>query len=147
LSGIIFIASRAKHLLLLVFVFFGLASTVAFAQTCETAKSIPTGHDKLGGGSATADYDGITKVKGGQSVYVKIKNENVLGVSYTLTIVEDTSPENPICTYKAILPPHGSVILYGALFAEPPIAWKITVAVGPESDAGVLTYEVYSAKQ
>jgi hypothetical protein len=27
---------------------------------------------------------------------------------------------------------------------DPPIAWKVTVGVAPESEAGVLTYEVYS---
>lgn len=119
-------------------------STLSFAQNCETAASVPADQTKLGGGTATAHYDGNTSVKGGQAVYVKIRNENILGVSYELTVAQDTKPVVVNCTYKAVLPPKTSAILSGALFAEPPIAWKITVAVGSESDAGVLTYEVYS---
>jgi hypothetical protein len=128
----------------LVLILCGLSSTITFGQTCQTAATIPAEQKKLGGGTATVHYDGVTKVKGGQGIYVKVKNENILGVSYILTIVEDTIPEGPNCTYKALLPPHRSVILSGSLFAEPPIGWKVTVAVGEESDAGVLTYEIYS---
>lgn len=133
-----------KGVLLLAFLLGGLGNQITFAQDCETPSSIPTGHKKLGGGSATVHYDGTARFKGGQSVYVKIKNENVLGVSYTLTIAPDATPEVPTCTYKASLPPRTTAILSGALFGEPPISWKVTVAVGDESDAGVLTYEVYS---
>ena len=121
-----------------------LLSWPLMGQTCENASSIPAGHKKLGSGSATGHYDGTTIIKGGQSAYVKIKNENVLGVSYSLTIEQDATPSVPNCRYKAILPPRSSAILYGALFADPPIGWKITVSVGDESDAGVITYEVYS---
>lgn len=116
----------------------------ALAQNCETANSVPADHRRLGSGSATVDYKGITLVKGGQSVYVKIKNENLLGVSYVLTIEEDVKPPSTNCTYKAVLPPRTTVILSGALFANPPISWKVTVEIGDESDAGVLTYDVYS---
>jgi hypothetical protein len=120
------------------------AAIASFAGTCEVASNIPSEMSKVGAGSATAHYDGITSVKGGQAAYVKIKNENALGVSYELTVAQDSKPTNVICTYKALLTPKTSVILWGSLFAEPPVAWKITVGVGPESDAGVLTYEVYS---
>jgi hypothetical protein len=136
-----------KRILLLVFLFWGLPNPVIFAQNCQTAASIPASHKKLGGGSATVHYDGTTTVKGGQSVYVKIKNENALGVSYTLTISLNATPEVPNCTYKALLPPRASAILFGSLFADPPIGWKVTVGVGEESDAGVLTYEIYSASK
>jgi hypothetical protein len=119
-------------------------SASTLAQSCATSSSIPSGHKKLGGGSATVHYDGTARVKGGQAVYVKIKNENVLGVSYILTVEEDGKPPVANCSYKAILLPKTTVILSGALFTEPPIAWKVTVAVGDESDAGVLTFEVYS---
>lgn len=88
----------------------------------------------------------MTTVKGDQAVYVKVTNQNVLGVSYTVTIAQNTTPTNEICSYSAILLPKTSVILSGALFAEPPIGWKITVSVGDESDAGVLTYVIYSLK-
>jgi hypothetical protein len=114
------------------------------AQNCQAEDSVPAGQKRLGGGSATADYDGITKVKGGQSVHVKIKNENLVGVSYSIKVVADGSPEVPICTYKALLPARTSAILSGAQFADPPISWKVVVSVGSESDAGVLTYEVFS---
>jgi hypothetical protein len=88
----------------------------------------------------------VTTVKGDQAVYVKVTNQNVLGVSYTVTIAQNTTPTNEICSYSAILLPKTSVILSGALFREPPIGWKITVSVGDESDAGVLTYVIYSLK-
>jgi hypothetical protein len=133
-----------RSLLLVGCFFAAFGNPNTFAQNCDSPSSIPTGHKKLGSGSATVHYDGTTRLKGGQSVYVKIKNDNVLGVSYTLTISPDAKPEAPVCTYKALIPPRTTVILSGALFAEPPISWKITVAVGDESDAGVLTYEVYS---
>ena len=120
------------------------ASTIGFAQNCEPAKSIPSGQPRVGGGTATAHYDGTTAFKGGQAVYVRVKNENVLGVAYELTIAQDTKPVVVNCTYKAILPPKTTAILSGSLFADPPISWKVTVAVGSESDAGVLTYEIYS---
>jgi hypothetical protein len=145
LPGITVVTPCLKQTSLLIFLFLGLASLPAFSQTCETATSIPSGLKKLGAGSSTVDYESNTAVKGGQSVYVKIKNENVLGVSYILTIREDAKPGRTNCSYKAILPPRTSVILYGAVFANPPIAWKVTVAIGSESSAGVLTYEVYSA--
>jgi hypothetical protein len=127
-----------------VFLCCALTQNLVFAQDCQTATSIPDGQKKLGGGTATADYDGTTEVQGGQAVYVRIKNDNALGVSYYLTIVYNASPPVSNCTYKALLPPQTSAILSGSLFKDPPIAWKITVAVGPESDAGTLTYEVYS---
>ena len=133
-----------KVFVILLPLLFAMGNTLAFAQTCEVASSIPSEHKKLGSGSATVHYDGTARIKGGQAVYVKIKNENVLGVSYTLTIEEDSNPPVANCSYKAILPPKAAMILSGALFADPPIAWKITVAVGDESDAGVLTFEVYS---
>jgi|HubBroStandDraft_2_1064218.scaffolds.fasta_scaffold582277_1 hypothetical protein len=114
------------------------------AQNCQTASSVPGDQPKVGSGSVTSDYDGTTKFKGGQAVYVRITNANVLGVSYELTIAQDTTPVVTVCTYKAVLPPKASAVLWGALFAEPPIGWKVTVAIGSESDAGVLTYEVYS---
>lgn len=133
-----------RKVLLFAILFSGVLNTFVFAQNCQTAASIPAGQTKLGGGSATAHYDGTTSVKGGQAVYVKLKNENVLGVSYELTVALDATPVVANCTYKAILPPKTTAILSGAIFAEPPIAWKVTVAVGSESDAGVLTYEVYS---
>ena len=120
------------------------AANLAHGDTCQAASSLPDGQTKIGSGSATVHYDGITTAKGGQAVYVKIKNENVLGVAYELTIVENVSPGVEICTYKALLPPRTSAILSGALFADPPIPWKVTVSVGEQSDAGVLTYEVYS---
>jgi hypothetical protein len=126
-----------RYVLLLSLVLGGILNSAVFAQNCQTATSIPAGHKKLGGGSATAHYDGTTAVK--------LKNDNVLGVSYVLTIEPDATPEVPNCTYKAILLPGKSAILFGSLFAEPPVAWKVIVAIGPESDAGVLTYEVYSA--
>lgn len=56
--------------------------------------------------------------------YVKITNENVLGVSYTLTIEEDSKPPVPNCTYKALVSPRASVILSGSVFADPAIAWR-----------------------
>lgn len=50
-------------------------------QNCEVATAISESQIKVAGGSATVHYDGTSKFKGGQAVYVKIKNENVLGVS------------------------------------------------------------------
>jgi|SRR5579864_3382231 len=124
--------------------FWGCSTALSVAQNCEVATAIPQNQTRVASGSATVHYDGTSKLKGGQAVYVKIKNENVLGVSYLLNVSQDTSPEVSICTYKAVLLPKTSVILWGAVFANPPISWKVTVTVGEESDAGALTYEVYS---
>ena len=132
-----------KTFLLTTFSLFALTA-VGIAQNCQVATSIPADLQKVGSGSATAQTDGVTTVRGGQAVYVSIKNVNVLGVAYNLTIEQDTTPPVPNCAYKALLPPQTSVILWGAIFADPPISWKITVSVGEESDAGVLTYEIYS---
>ena len=131
-------------MLLAAFALCTLSHGMSFADSCQVATSIPSDLKSVGSGSATAERDGVTTIRGGQAVYVRIKNANVLGVVYKLTIEQNTSPAVPNCTYKAILPPGTSVILWGSLFAEPPIGWKITVAVGEESDAGVLTYEVFS---
>jgi hypothetical protein len=128
-----------------VFVLFVCFSRIATASMCDVAKAIPTGQQQIGSGTATADYDGVTTVKGDQRVYLKLTNQNLLGVSYTVTIAQDTIPSNAICTYSAILLPRATVILSGSLFAEPPIGWKTTVSIGSESDAGVLTYILYSA--
>jgi hypothetical protein len=122
-----------------------LLTGTALADSCQTATAIPSNLQRLGSGSATGHFDGETTVNGGQAVYVKVKNENVLGVSVAVTIARNTQPPYTICTYNALLPPRTSGIYYGTFFAEPPIGWKITVAVGSESDAGVLTYEVFSA--
>ena len=132
---------RPLFLLLL----FSLVPGAVFASSCTVETSIPASQKQIGTGSATADYDGNTTVVGDQKVYVKVTNRNVLGVSYAVTIAQNTTPLNVICSYNALLPPQTSVILSGALFADPPIGWKITVAVGSESDAGVLTYTVHSA--
>jgi hypothetical protein len=129
---------------LAILVIAGGVGPTALAQSCEVAKSVPADHRSLGSGSATVHYKGTTSVRGGQSVYVKIKNENVLGVSYILTIENDIQPPVTICTYNAVLPPRATVLLSGALFADPPVSWKVTVEIGDESDAGVLTYDVYS---
>lgn len=133
-----------KRMLLFALVFAGVTDAFVLAQNCQTATSVPSGHKRLSDGTATVHYDATSRVKGGQSVYVKIKNENALGVSYEVTISEDATPEVPNCTYKAVLLPKTSAIFWGAVFAAPPIAWKVTVAVGSESGAGVLTYEIYS---
>jgi hypothetical protein len=127
-----------------IFLFGMMFQSPVFSQDCQTVTSIPPGQKKLSGGTATADYDGTTEVQGGQTVFVKIKNENVLGVSYSLTIVYKGVPPVPNCTYKALLPPRASAILSGSLFNDPPVAWRVTVAVGSESDAGTLAYEIYS---
>jgi len=133
-----------RRCFLLLLVLGWVAYIPTFAQNCQTASSVPSDQPKVGGGTATSDYDGTTKFKGGQAVYVKVTNANVLGVTYELTIAHDTTPGVVVCTYKAVLTPKASSVLWGALFAEPPIRWKVTVAIGSESDAGVLTYEVYS---
>jgi hypothetical protein len=114
------------------------------AQSCTVEKSIPAKHPKVGSGSATIGSDGITVIKGGQAVYVAIRNNNVLGVAYVLTIERDTKPPSAKCSYNALLPPRGGVILSNSLFAKTPLSWRVSVSVGDESDAGVLTYMVYS---
>jgi hypothetical protein len=119
----------------------------AHASNCTVQSSIPTKQQQIGTGSATAGSDGVTTVNGDQAIYVKLKNANILGVSYTVTIARNSTPTDVICSYTAILPPQGSVILSGAVFAPPPIGWKITVSVGDESDAGVLAYGVFSLPQ
>jgi hypothetical protein len=133
-----------KRMTLLTLLLLGMSHSPVLAQDCQIENSIPSNLKIVGLGSATAETEGATSVKGGQGVYVKIKNVNVLGVSYNLTIEQDTTPPIPICTFKALLLPQKTVILSGALFGNPPIGWKISVAVGEESDAGVLTYDVYS---
>lgn len=123
-----------------------ISPSTGHATNCTIAASLPTNQQQIGSGSAIAGSDGVTTVKGDQAVYVNVTNQNVLGVSYTVTIAQNTIPTNEICFYSAILLPKTSVILSGALFGEPPIGWKITVSVGDESDAGVLTYVIYSVK-
>ena len=49
-------------------------------------------------------------------------------------VAEDTTPLVTNCTYKALLPPRTSAVIWGALFAEPPIEWKITLVAGAESE-------------
>jgi len=120
------------------------AGICAHAQNCTAVAAVPADQSDLGGGTATAHYDGTTTFSGGQAAYVSIKNENVLGVAYELTIARNTTPGSEVCKYKAILPPRTHVVLWGSFVGEPPLGWKITVAVGSESDAGVLTYRVYS---
>ncbi len=135
---------RSKYLLGLFLL--AISPLAAHATNCTIAASLPPNQQQIGSGSAIAGTDGVTTVKGDQAVYVKVTNQNVLGVSYTVTIAQNTTPTNEICSYSAILLPRTSVILSGALFGEPPIGWKITVSVGDESDAGVLTYVIYSLK-
>lgn len=119
----------------------------AYATNCNVENAIPQNQQQIGTGSAIAGRDGVTTARGDQAVYVKVTNQNVLGVSYTVTIAQNTTPTNEICSYSAILLPKTSVILSGSLFAQPPIGWKVTVSVGDESDAGVLTYTIHSRKQ
>jgi hypothetical protein len=120
---------------------------LAAASTCTVETSIPANQHQVGAGSATADYDGNTSVTGDQKVYAKLTNRNLLGVFYTVTIAQNTTSTNVICSYNALLPPQTSAILSGALFADPPIGWKITVSIGSESDSGVLTYTIHSLAQ
>ena len=68
----------------------------------------------------------------------------MLGVAYELTISPNSTPDTTICSYKAILAPRASAILWGSRFGEPPLGWKVNVSVGSESDTGVLGYAVYS---
>lgn len=119
----------------------------ANAANCSVEQSVPSNQSQIGAGSATAGSDGVTMVTGDQAVYVQIKNVNVLGAAYTVTIARNTTPVDVICTYTAILLPQTSVIVSGAVFASPPVGWKITVSVGDESDAAVLTYTVFSLSQ
>jgi hypothetical protein len=132
-----------KYVLSLTITLFWLVGPT-FAQNCQNASSVPADQVKVAAGTATAHYEGTTTFRGGQAVYVKVKNENVLGVSYELKIVRDLTPEVIECTYKAILLPKATAILWDATFAQPPVSWKVSVAVGEESDAGVLTYQAYS---
>ena len=118
----------------------------ANAANCTVETALPQNQQQIGSGSAIAGRDGVTTAKGDQVVYVKVTNQNVLGVSYTVSIAPDATPPTEICSYSAILLPKTTVILSGALFAQPPIGWKVTVSVGDESDAGVLTYTVHSLK-
>jgi len=119
----------------------------AYSTNCNIETVIPQNQQQIGTGSAIAGRDGVTAARGDQAVYVKETNQNVLGVSYKVTIAQNTTPTNEICSYSAILLPKTSVILSGSLFAQPPIGWKVTVSVGDESDAGVLTYTIHSRKQ
>jgi CDP-diacylglycerol pyrophosphatase len=142
---------RSRHAIQPQFLFGVLVAVVfsagpAQAANCNVEQNIPANQQQIGSGSATAGSDGDTTVTGDQAVYVQVKNVNVLGASYTVTIARDTTPVDVICSYTAILLPQTSVILSGAVFASPPIGWKITVSVGDESDAAVLTYTVSSLK-
>lgn len=114
----------------------------AEGSSCTAEHILPDNEKQIGVGTASAEYDGVTTVKGDQKIYIKLKNVNVLGVAYSLSIATNSTPENEICTYQALLPPQTSAILSGALFAEPPIGWKVTVSV--QSDAGVISYSLYS---
>lgn len=130
------------------FMFAAMMSTVrAQASNCNVEATVPANQVQIGTGSATAGSDGVTTARGDQKIFVRVKNVNVLGVSYTVTIARNSTPVDVICTYSAILLPQTLVILSGAVFATPPVGWKITVSVGDESDAGVLTYGLFSLKQ
>lgn len=113
-------------------------------QSCTVEKAVPPKHPQVGSGSATVGSDGRSSVTGGQAVYVAIKNNNVLGVSYNLRIEHASHPPSASCSYNAVLVPHGTVILSNSLFADTPIKWNVYVSVGDESSAGVLTFTVYS---
>ncbi|WP_348261770.1 hypothetical protein P8935_18445 [Telmatobacter sp. DSM 110680] len=131
---------RIVLITLLAAVSVGFSPSKALASTCEVEKTIPQNQVVNGSGSATAEYDGVTSVNSGQGIYVTLPNQNLLGVSYELTVAENSNPDKEICTDKAISLPKTSVPLSGAIFGEPPIGWKVAVAIGAESDGGVITY-------
>jgi hypothetical protein len=95
-SHVSVLRSRLRCLLLILFIFL---PDAVFASNCEVSSALPNNQRQIGSGTATAAYDGVTAVKGDQRTYIKLTNRNVLGVSYTVTIAQDTLPPNVICTY------------------------------------------------
>src|SRR5712672_1381204 len=93
-----FISKLSCALFLLFFTSLG-----AYAANCTIENAIPQNQQQIGAGSAIAGRDGVTTARGDQAVYVKVTNQNVLGVSYTVTIAQNTTPANEICSYSAIL--------------------------------------------
>src|SRR5260370_24524847 len=104
-------------------------------QSCQIETSVPARMRKVGSGSATVHYDGKAEVKGGQKIFVRIRNENLLGASYILTIADNSTPPSAPCNYKAILPPKTTVLLSDSLFAKTPIGWRTNLSIGPETDS------------
>jgi hypothetical protein len=132
--------SRFKCLVILLLGF----TTYADGESCSIEKAVPPKQSQVGSGVATAGSDGTVSVKGGQGIYVAVKNNNILGVAYSLEIRDEGRPATAICSYKGILLPQSTVIVSNSLFAKTPISWNVSLSVGEESDAGVLTFFVYS---
>jgi hypothetical protein len=84
-----------------------------YATNCNAERALPQSQRQIGTASAIAGRDGVTIARGDQAVYVKVTNQNILGVSYTVTIAQNTTPTNEICSYFAILLTKTSVILSG----------------------------------
>jgi hypothetical protein len=138
-------SSPMKSLPLLFFIFM-VGVSFGFSENCQTASSVPAGQGKLASGTVVPDIDGVVSIKGGQSVYVKIKNDTDAEASYeVMLVVENPKPAVTNCMYRATLQPNTSAVILGTLSAESaetPIPWQVSVAM--ESEEGVLRYEVYS---
>jgi hypothetical protein len=134
--------------------FFLLVAGVSFgvSQNCQTASAVPDGQLKLASGRVILDNDGVASISGGQAVYAKITNESRAKLSYWFSVEvlkEDTKSYATTCLYRATLAPKTSAVVWGSSSAAPPIPWRVSVTIGPESDgderiAG-LSYEIYSS--
>jgi len=134
--------------------FFLLAAGVSFgvSQNCQTSSAVPAGQTKLGSGRVILDNDGVVPVNGGREVYTKIKNQSDDNLSYWVAVEvyrQETKSYATNCLYRATLAPYTSVVVLGSSSAEPPVPWRVSVTIGPESDGEErmqgLSFEVYSS--
>jgi len=142
-----------KFLRLLLFL---LIAGVSFgaSQKCQTASAVPADQLKLASGKVILDNDGVAPLSGGQSVYVKLTNRSrtEIPVSYWIMIEilqEETKKYETNCLYQGVVAPNTNAVVWGSSSAEPPVPWRVSVTMGPESsdaDEAVrqLGYEVYS---
>ena len=125
--------------------------SLGFSQNCQTAEAVPASQPKLVSGRVVLDNDGVVSISGGREVYTRIKNESQGDLSYWVaveTLKEDTKTYGTNCMYRATLAANSSVVVWGSSSAEPPVPWRVSVTIGPETDDELrvegLSFEVYS---
>ena len=120
------------------------------SSDCE-ATDIPKTAELMGQANGTASYDAEVVFDAGQTVYIEVRNGNLLGAALKIRIsAGSTHPtkhsESLSCVSHVALPPGvGSVVRVKAqLFAETPTKYIATVSVGEGTDAAVFGLRAYS---
>ena len=124
-----------------------LAVTSAHAATCETEKTIPADQKQVAAGVATADDDYEQEFRGGQVVYVRVRNDTIHLTPMEVGIGSGkTQDGNPIvvCMASILLPPQTTVIWRGGVFGNPSIPYVVGVSTTESVDVAQMTVTVFS---